>query len=138
MESLPDTTHREVKTMPIPSDIPGLDDIADALANAIAARLTGRGLPGPADEPALPPGLHPGPWRDDPTGPLGAGATLGMGAVEFTQSIQHGGGGAEGSGPTVPLVAYKTMVVRTSPFVRRGMLASDTLTGQFVTGELTL
>jgi hypothetical protein len=38
----------------------------------------------------------------------------------------------------VPLVAYKTMVVRAYPFVRRGLLVPDTLTGQRVTGELTL
>lgn len=108
--------------------MPGLD----VLVEAIAARLSGRAPLGPTGDPD--PRLLQD-WERpqiDPRTDFLIGATVGIGGVEYTQSIQYGNDNA------VPLVAYKTMVVRTYPFVRRGMLGGDTLTGQRVTGQLTL
>lgn len=124
--------------MPNPSDLSGLD----ALADAVAARLAGRVPFGPSGEPGPQvPGLPDSvPQIDDPRHDLQAGTSVGIGGVEFTQSIQYNGSSGPSYGPdnAVPLVAYKAMVVRAYPFVRRGMLVADTLTGQRVTGELTL
>ena len=121
-----------------PSEVPTLD----ALADAVAARLFGRIPLGPTGGPesGLPPGLPPRPQLDDPVHDLRVGASVGIAGVEFTQSIQYNGtsGPSYGDDNSVPLVAYKTMVVRAYPFVRRGLLGGDTLTGQRVTGELTL
>lgn len=121
-----------------PNDIHGLD----ALADAIAARLSGRIPFGPTGDPdpRLPPGWESRPQIDDPLRDLRVGASVGIAGLEFTQSIQYNGsaGPSYGRDNAVPLVAYKTMVARVYPFVRRGMLAADTLTGQRVTGELTL
>jgi hypothetical protein len=111
----------------------------DALADALASRLSGRIGFGPTGEPSpqLPPGV---PRFDDPRSDFLVGASLRIAGVEFTQSIQHNGsaGPSYGRDNAVPLVAYKTMVARVYPFVRRGPLGSDSLTGQRVTGELTL
>src|SRR5450755_1300364 len=121
-----------------PSEVPTLD----ALADAVAARLFGRIPVGPTGGPesGLPPGLPPRPQLDDPVHDLRVRASVGIAGVEFTQSIQYNGTSGPGYGDdnSVPLVAYKTMVVRGYPFVRRGLLGGDTLTGQRVTGELTL
>jgi hypothetical protein len=119
-----------------PRDIPGLD----ALADAIAARLSVRIPFGPADEPGLLPGLTSRPQLQDPLIDLVVGSHMGIEGVEFTQSIQYNGssGPSYGLDNAVPLVAYKTMVARVYPYVRRGMFGTDTLTGQRVTGSLTL
>ena len=68
-----------------------------------------------------------------------ADAPLAIAGVEYTQSTQYNSSAGGGYGPDngVSLVAYKTMAVRAYPIVRRGML-SDTLTGQRVTGQLSL
>ena len=115
------------------NDISGLDALADALME----RLTGRFGPTGAPNPQLQPGV---PLFDDPRRDFLIGARLRIAGVEFTQSIQHNGsaGASYGRDNAVPLVAYKTMVARVYPTVRRGPLGSDTLTGQRVTGELTL
>ena len=118
-----------------PNDILALD----ALADALAARLYGRIGFGPTGEPS--PQLPPGVQRfDDLRNDFLVGASLRIAGVEFTLSIQHNGsaGPSYGRDNAVPLVAYKTMVARVYPFVRRGVLGGDTLTGQRVTGELTL
>lgn len=121
--------------MPNTNDIAGLD----ALADAIALRLSGRPGSGPTGEPnpQLPSGV---PLFDDPRRDFLVGASLKIAGVEFTQSTQYNGSAGPSYGPdnAVPLVAYKTMVARVYPFVRRGPLGSDSLTGQRVTGELTL
>ena len=43
-----------------------------------------------------------------------------------------------GTANSVPLVAYKTLVARVYPSVRPGRLGGDHLTGQKVTGDITL
>lgn len=119
-----------------PSGIPTLD----ALADAIAARLSGRVSLGPTGEPEtrLPLDLEIRPQNDDPLRDLRAGSRVEIAGMEFTQSIQYNGstGASHGDDNAVSLVAYKTMVARVYPFVRRSMLGADTLTGQHVTGEL--
>jgi hypothetical protein len=119
-----------------PSDTPGFD----TLVEAIAAKLSDRALLGSVGNPA--PTL-PQVWERpqiDPQTDFLIGAKVGIAGVEYTQSIQYNGssGPSYGVDNAVPLVAYKTMVVRAFPFVRRGALGGDTLTGQRVTGELTL
>src|SRR5258705_13774102 len=66
-------------------------------------------------------------------------ARLAIAGIEYTQSTQYNGSSGPGYGPDngVSLVAYKTMAVRAYPSVHRGIF-SDTLTGQRVTGQLTL
>lgn len=123
-------------------DLPALDQLIDAIADGVAARLAGRLPTGPLGE--LPPGLPPGielpggkiPHPDD----LLSGARLRISGVEFTQSTQHHGSAGPGYGPdnSVPLVAYKALVARVYPYVVRGMFGADTLTGSRVTGELVL
>ena len=121
-----------------PNEIPGLNELVDA----IAARLSGRVQFGPGGEalPQLPPGWEPPAQLDDPWRNFRAGASLGIDGLEFTQSTQYVGtsGPSYGRENAVPLVAYKMMVVRAYPFVRRGILGDAALTGQRVTGELTL
>ena len=128
--------------MQTPDDVSGLD----ALVDSVAARLSSRGFSGPAGAPTLglPAGI-PGGWPPPHQigGPLGnsrVGASIVIAGTEFTQSIQYNGtsGTSYGDDNAVPLVAYKTMVARVYPSVRRGMLGGDTLTGQRVTGTLTL
>ncbi len=115
----------------------------DALADLVAARLATRQPT--ADRGGNGDGLPALPWRSPSQGidlrdPRLSGASLAIAGVEFTQSIQHHGAVGTSQGPDngVPLVAYKTLVVRIHPFVRQGFLGADTLTGQRVTGELTL
>ena len=117
------------------NDISGLDAFADALSERLVGRL-GFGPTG-APNPQLPSGV---PLFDDPRRNFLVGASLRIAGVEFTQSIQHNGsaGPSYGRDNAVPLVAYKTMVARVYPIVRRGPLGGDSLTGQRVTGELTL
>lgn len=113
----------------------------DALTDLVAARLASR-------QPAsggMGDGLPTLPWLSPSQGidlrdPRLSGATLTIAGVEFTQSIQHHGAVGTSYGPdnSVPLVAYKTLVARVYPFVRQGLLGADTLSGQRVTGELTL
>ncbi|HTE21139.1 MAG TPA: hypothetical protein VK689_22465, partial [Armatimonadota bacterium] len=118
------------------------DSSLDALADAVAARLAGRTSFGPSGGPTpqLPVDWPQRPQLDDPLAGLRAGARVGIAGVEYTQSIQFNGDSGPSYGPdnAVPLVAYKTMVARVYPFVRRGLLGADTLTGQRVTGTLTL
>jgi hypothetical protein len=113
----------------------------EALADLVAARLASR-MPGAA---GMSDGLQDLPWRSPSQGidlrdPRLSAASLAIAGVEFTQSIQHHGavGTSYGADNGVPLVAYKTLVARVYPFVRQGFLGADTLTGQRVTGELTL
>ena len=123
-------------------DLPALDQLTDAIAAAVAARLAGQLPTGPLG--GLPPGLLPGieppggriPRPDD----VLVGSTLRISGVEFTQSTQHHGSAGPGYGPdnSVPLVAYKPMVVRVYPYVVRGIFGPDSLTGSRVTGELVL
>lgn len=118
-----------------PNDLPGLDDLVDA----IAARLAGRFQFRPTGEapPGLPPGFVPLPQLDDSFRDVRIGGSIGIDSIELTQSIQHHGT-AYGTDNSVQLVAYKTMVARVYPFVKRSTLGTDSLTGQRVTGELTL
>ncbi len=113
------------------SSVAGLD----ALADAIAARLmNGRSFfrPGPDQLPQLP-GI-PGPEELPDLLPKTRIAIRGL---ELTQSIQHfeTGYGADNS---VPIVALKPLVVRAYAFVQHGLFSPDALTGQRVTGTLTL
>jgi hypothetical protein len=118
-------------------DLSRLDDLADAVAVRLGNRL-GRGPAGEPD-PRLPAGLEP-PVGNDPRKDFLVGSRVGIAGVEYTQSTQFNGsaGASYGRDNAVPLVAYKTMVVRAYPYVRRGTLGGDTLTGQRVVGELTL
>jgi hypothetical protein len=134
----PETRRPTVQT---PSDLSGLDASALDSLDAITARRAARLRFGPIGEPVpgLPGPLEP-PRRPDPTDDLHAQPSIGIAGVEFTQSIQYNGitSPTHGRDNAVQLVAYKTLVARVYPFVRRGVLVADTLTGQRVTGELTL
>jgi hypothetical protein len=122
-----------VTAMQDPRDLTGLD----ALVDAVAARLSGRIPFGPGGGPGLPSGT---PQLEDPLTGFRVGSSVGIAGVEYTQSIQYNGTSGPSYGPdnAVPLVAYKTMVARVYPFVRRATFGADTLTGQRVTGTLTL
>ena len=120
-------------------DVPSLD----ALADAVAARLAGRRPPGPygpTGEPdlELPPGWRPpGEW----TGPhLSTAARLRIAGIEYTQSVQHSGAvpPSYDADNAVPLVAYKPLVVRVYPEALPPAIGTDNLTGERITGELTL
>lgn len=122
-------------------------ELLDALAEAVAARLAefpARGLPGPIGpigEPdaELPPGWRPLPQPD--TGGIGqVGARVGIDGIEYTQSTQYNSTVTRryGDDNAVPLVAWKTLVVRAYPSVRRGRFGADTLTDRPVSGELVL
>lgn len=128
------------------NDLPNLDDLAEAIAARLTRRLGVRGLPGqvgeaPSGEPdaELPPG-----WKrdqlEDGWQQLFSEASVGIESIEFTQSIQFNSAVTPGYGTpnSVPLVAYKTLVARAYPSIRRGRLGGDNLTGQKVTGEITL
>ncbi len=97
----------------------------DTLATRIASKL---GVP------------VPGLGADRPLVDIRSTTALLVASVEYTQSIQFNGTAGQGYGPnnSVRLVAYKSMVARAYPLVQRGTFGSDTLTGQRVTGELTL
>jgi hypothetical protein len=107
----------------------------DALADAVALRLA-RGMPMPGEPmPGLPqlPGWPPGQVEPD----LARRARLVVDGLELTQVTQHFRS-RHGEDNTVPLVALKPMLVRAYPAVRPGVWGGDTLSGQRVTGELTL
>jgi hypothetical protein len=104
--------------MPNEFDIPELDSLVDAIASRIAGRIPQATLPD-----------------------IFSGSRLRIEGVEFTQSTQHHGVAGQGGWEpdnSVPLVAYKDLVVRVYPSVQRGAIGPDTLTGRFVTGELVL
>ena len=132
--------------MPTP-DLPNLDDLAEAVAARLAGRLGVPGVPGrpggsPGGEPdaELPPGWRRPEQLDDGWQQLFSQASVGMASVEFTQSIQFNSAVTPlyGTANSVPLVAYKTLVARVYPSVRPGRLGGDPLTGQKVTGDITL
>lgn len=121
-------------------------DLIDAIAAAVARRLAGPGQaigafgpPGPIGEPdaELPPGWRP-PLQPDDIGLVGARA--GIEGIEYTQSTQYNSSTTNryGDDNAVPLVAWKTLVVRAYPSVRRGRFGTDTLTDRQVSGELVL
>ena len=131
--------------LPTP-DLPNLDDLAEAVAARLAGRLGVPGVPGrpggsPGGEPdaELPPGWRRPEQLDDGWQQLFSQASVGMASVEFTQSIQFNSAVTPlyGTANSVPLVAYKTLVAG-HPSVRPGRLGGDPLTGQKVTGDITL
>jgi hypothetical protein len=122
------------------NDISDIDSLIESLAEHLAGRLS-VGPTGQADT-QLPSRLPSRVYPTDPRPDFQTDARVGIAGIEYTQSIQYDGGsgpssGSDNAGPFVPLVAYKTMVARIYPSVRRGIF-SDTLTGQRVTGQLTL
>ena len=127
-----------------PDQTATLDALADAVAKRIAARtsfpqtgpLQPRGEPDP-ELPQFPPQGLPG---YTPLGPLQVGSRVGIAGIEYTQSIQYNSVSSPryGDDNTIPLVAYKALVARVYPNVRHGLFGGDTLTGQYVTGELSL
>jgi hypothetical protein len=127
---------------------PGSFDAIDAIANAVAARLSGRmpgvpGLPGLPGGPAGEPDLELPPSFDRPQlnrpGLLPT-RHLAITGIELTQSIQHFNAGGRGYGHdnSVPLIALKTLVARVYPYVSTGMPWPDALIGARVTGELVM
>ncbi len=119
-------------------DIVGLDALVDALTERLSARL--QSGPGGARDPRLPEVWDPPPRVEGPVFDRLSRARIGIAGIEFTQSTQHNGsaGPSYGRDNAVPLVAYKTLVARVYPVVRRAVLGNDALIGQRVTGELTL
>ena len=125
-----------------PDEIPTLD----ALADAVAARLSGR-TPKPfgptgltvEPDPELPPGRYAG-QKDSQLPWFQVGSRVAIAGVEYTQSVQYNSITTPryANDNSIPLVAYKTLVARVYPTVRLGLLGTDTLTGNYVTGDLTL
>ena len=117
--------------------MPSLDALADAVAARLDVRRQGFGPVGEPDA-ELPPD-----WRgpEQLTFPRpGAGASLRIDGIEYTQSIQHHSVTTPRyeADNSIPLVAYKPMIVRVYPGVRRQQLGADTLSGRTVTGELVM
>lgn len=118
------------------------------LAHTIAARsavqLTNGSLAPvvPRGEPDLerPPTLPPFNQSQIPNPRIDFGSRVAIAGVEYTQSVQYNSVTTPtyGDDNSVSLVAYKTLVVRMYPTVRRGQLGGDDLTNTYVTGELTL
>ena len=128
-------------------DPTNLDDLAEAVAVRLAGRLGAAGFPArpgghPAGEPdaELPPGWRGPELLDDGWQRLFSEASVGIDSVELTQSVQFNSAVTPGYGAanSVPLVAYKSLVARVYPSVRSGRLGGDNLTGQDVTGDITL
>ncbi len=119
-------------------DNAGLDALVDALTERLSARLQ----IGPAGErdPRLPTTWDPPQRYDGPVFDRFTRARIGIAGMEFTQSTQHNGsaGPSYGRDNAVSLVAFKTMIARVYPVVQRAFLGNDALSGQRVTGELTL
>jgi hypothetical protein len=117
--------------------------ILDQLANALLNRITGQstrgiGPAGPSGDP-MPnfpdmPGM-PGSGAEEPD--LLPGFRLAVQGLELTQSVQHYRSGRRADN-SVPLVALKPLVVRAYPYVARGLVGRDMLSGRRITGELSL
>jgi hypothetical protein len=117
------------------SDGPELDALVAAVAQRLAGPLRGRLAQSDLEQPPLlwdPPHQLP-----DVLWPR---RHLALAGLELTQSIQYNGavGVSYGDDNSIPLVAFKPLVVRAYPYVQPGVAEPDTLTGARVTGELVL
>lgn len=126
------------------NEAPSLDALADTIAARSAVQLTNGSLAPvvPRGEPDLerPPTLPPFNQSQIPNPRIDFGSRVAIAGVEYTQSVQYNSVTTPtyGDDNSVSLVAYKTLVVRMYPTVRRGQLGGDDLTNTYVTGELTL